>query len=378
MAQFHLSLDQLRTRSSLKWRNFDADVLPLWVAEMDVLPPRCVVDAVARVLEAGDTGYPCGTAYADAFAQMAARRWGWSLDPDHVMQAGDVMTTIGALLATVTEPGDGVLINPPVYPPFHSVVTDQGRRLVEVPLTSAGRLDLTAIEAALGASDRPKAYLLCSPHNPTGTVHTRDELASVARWCAENGARLIVDEIHAALVEAGTDFVPVLSLPDAAGAVVATSAGKAWNLAGFRAGLAVFGPDAVGVREALPPSLGHASGHVASIAHATALLHAQDWVDEVMLEVGANKDLLGELLAEHLPGAMTTRQPGTYLAWVDCTALGLANPHQSFLDTGRVAFSPGADFAADHAQWVRINLATSPAILTEAIERAGRAWRATA
>ncbi|MDO5534430.1 MAG: aminotransferase class I/II-fold pyridoxal phosphate-dependent enzyme [Propionibacteriaceae bacterium] len=369
MPLLSLSEADLRTRTSLKWQTFEPDVLPLWVAEMDVQHHPAVVNAVVDAMRGGDTGYPCGTRYAEAYATMASDRWGWRPEPDQLRRSGDVMNAILALLMGNTAPGDHVVINPPVYPPFWQVIEGYGRHITQVPLTASGRLDLAALEAAFTGPDAPTAYLLCSPHNPNGTIHTAEELAAVATLCATHSVLLIVDEIHAVLVDPGAGFVPVLSLPEAQAAVVAFSAGKGWNLAAFKAGLFIRGTDAQAAFDRLPPLANQSTSQMGTLAHTAALVHAQGWVDDVMVEVAANKRLLADLLAEHLPGVRYTPAPGTYLAWLDCTALGLARPRDHFLQHGRVALNAGADFGADFGQFARMNLATSPAIITEAVRR---------
>lgn len=371
-AMTHLDLTEveLRTRTSLKWRTYPDDVLPLWVAEMDVHVLPEVVDAVTEALHRGDTGYPWGTGYAEAFADMAETRWGWRPDPSvEVRRSGDVMGAILQVLLGTTAPGDGVLINPPVYPPFWEVIGGYGRRIVQVPLTAAGRLDVPAIETVLAGSGRPRAYLLCSPHNPTGAVHTAEELAAVASACARHGVLLVADEIHAPLVDADTTFIPLLSLPEAQEAIVCTSAGKGWNLPAFKAGLFVRGRAARAVFDALPPLANQSTGQMAQIAHTAAMRHGQAWADEVMAEVTANKALLSGLLARQLPEVPYEPRPGTYLAWLDCAGLGLADPQRHFLDAGRVALNAGRVFGPDYGQFVRVNLATSPELVTEAVRR---------
>ena len=359
---------ELRTRQSLKWRKYEPDVLPLWVAEMDTALHPAVREALVAAADRGDTGYPFGDDYAAAFTAMAAQVWDLELDgARQVKQAGDVMNSVLAVLSTTTAPGDQVVINPPVYPPFRQVVTGYGRKLLEVPLTETGRLDLPALEVALAG--RPAAYLLCSPHNPTGTVHTADELATVAGLCAEFGVQLVVDEIHARVIDPGVRVSSVLAVPGGEKAIVATSAGKAWNLASFKAGLIIGGLDTAAVLRHLPPLALQAMGHWAAIAHTAAMRHAQDWVDQLSVEVAANKQLLARRLAESLPGARYQPGEGTYLAWVDCTGLGLEDPSHTFRERGRVAFSPGAAFSSGHRQWVRVNLATSPAIISQAVDR---------
>jgi cystathionine beta-lyase len=369
MAIFDLAEAELRKRSSMKWQTYPSDVLPLWVAEMDVAVHPAIKAALYAAVEAGDTGYPVGRRYADAFRGLAKRRWGWEIADDQVKQSGDVMNSMLGTLQTVTAPGDAVVINPPIYPPFRTIVERYQRQLVEVALTDAGRLDLAGIEAALAGPAQPKAYLLCSPHNPNGTVHTAAELSALLQLCNEYDVALIVDEIHAAIVDANTAFTPILSLPGSERTIMVTSAGKAWNLACFKGGLVVGGTQAGDILARLPALLLQSMGHIAAITHAAAMDSAADWVDEYLLEVRANKELLAELLRERIPAARYTPSPGSYFGWVDCSGLGLDNPARHFLDRGRVAFNDGATFGAQYGQWVRINLATSPEIITAAIDR---------
>ncbi|MDR1432613.1 MAG: aminotransferase class I/II-fold pyridoxal phosphate-dependent enzyme [Propionibacteriaceae bacterium] len=367
MAIFDLTEAELRERSSMKWQTYPSDVLPLWVAEMDLAVHPAIKAALLTAVENGDTGYPVGRRYANAFRSLASRRWGWEVADEQVRQSGDVMNSMLGTLQTVSEPGDAVVVNPPIYPPFRTIVERYQRQLVEVELTADGRLDLEGIAAALAGPAKPKAYLLCSPHNPNGTVHTSDELSALLRLCAEHGTTLIADEIHAPIADA--EFTPVLSLPGGERAIMVTSAGKAWNLACFKGGLVVGGVQTGEILSRLPAMLLQSMGHIAAITHAAAMNSALDWVDEYLLEVRANKALLADLLRRQVPGARYTPALGTYFAWVDCSGLGLANPAGHFLDKGRVAFNDGATFGRQYGQWVRINLATSPQIITEAVAR---------
>jgi cystathionine beta-lyase len=336
---------------------------------MDTRMPPAVKQTVVDALDRSDTGYAYGTDYAEAFAAMAADRWGWQLSPaDQIRRGPDVMASILAVLLAVTEPGDAVLINPPVYAPFRQVITGYGRRILEAPLTASGRLDLAAVEQALTGAETPRAYLLCSPHNPTGVVHSEAELASLMELANRSGVQVIADEIHACLVDPGTSFVPVQRVPGGERAITVTSAGKAWNLAAFKAGLTIAGPEATAVL-ASPAVAWQSTPHLANLAHTAALVHAQDWVYELATELAANKQLLATELASQLPQVEYQPQPGTYLAWVDCSKLGLQSPGRTFRDRGRVAFSGGSQFAPSHRQWVRINLACSPDLVREAVKR---------
>ncbi|MGX1273865.1 MalY/PatB family protein [Streptomyces phaeoluteigriseus] len=369
-----LGLDRLRRRTSMKWRTYPDDVLPLWVAEMDVPLAEPVVRAVGDALALGDTGYPAGTGYAEALAAFAAKRWGWSgLAVERTAIVPDVMLGVVEMLKLVTGPGDPVVVNPPVYPPFFQFVEHMDRRIAEAPLDPDGRLDLDVLEAAYRravAGGGRAAHLLCSPHNPTGTVHTAGELAAVAALADRYGVRVVADEIHAPLTAGGVDFVPYLSVPGAESGLSLMSASKAWNLAGLKAALAVAGPAAEADLALLPEEVGHGPSHVGVIAHTAALRDGTGWLDALLGGLDDNRRLLDGLLAERLPGVVHRPGEATYLAWLDCRALGLGDdPARVFLERGRVALSPGPDFGSGGAGHVRLNLATSPEILAEGVRR---------
>ena len=368
-----LGLAQLRQRTSAKWRAHPDDVLPAWVAEMDVPLARPIVEAVSSALEAGDTGYAFGTGYAEALAAFAKQRWGWDgLAVERTRLVADVMTGVDETLRLVTEPGDPVVVNCPVYPPFYYHVAHLGRRVIESPLGPDRRIDLDRLadsfDRAVSATGRA-AFLLCSPHNPTGTVHTADELAAVAALAERFGVRVVVDEIHAPIVTDGS-FVPFLSIPGAANAMSLMSASKGWNLAGIKAAVAVAGPAAAEDLQRLPEEVSYGASHIGVLSHTAALRGGGDWLDEVLRDLAANRQLVSGLLAEHLPGVRYQPEPGTYLAWLDCRELGLGDdPAAAFLERGRVALSGGLPFGTGGAGHARLNLATTPEILTEVVRR---------
>ncbi len=369
-----LSLERLRRRTSMKWRTYPEDVLPLWVAEMDVPLAEPVVRAVREAMELGDTGYPAGTAYAEALAAFAAERWAWEGPAvEHTAIVPDVMMGIVEMLKLVSGPGDPVVVNSPVYPPFFPFVENMGRKVVEAPLGADGRLDLGVLEDTFGrlsaGGGRP-AYLLCSPQNPTGAVHTADELAAVAALARTYGIRVVVDEIHAPLTAPGVNFVPYLSVPGAENGLSLLSASKAWNLAGLKAAVAVAGPEAADDLARLPEEVGHGPSHVGVLAHTAALREGGAWLDALLRGLDDNRRLLSGLLAEHLPTVRYTPGQATYLAWLDCRALGLGgDPAEVFLERGRVALNSGIPFGTGGEGFVRLNLATSPELITEAVRR---------
>lgn len=201
-------------------------------------------------------------------------------------------------------------------------------------------------------------------------MHTRDELTTVAELAARHRVRVVVDEIHAPIVHPGERFLPYLSLPGAEDAFALLSASKAWNLAGLKAALAVAGPTAAKDLARMPEEVSHGPSHVGILAHTAALESGVEWLDSLLAGLDENRRLLADLLAEHLP-AVRYRQPqGTYLAWLDCRPLRLSDdPAGVFLDRGRVALSAGPYFGTGGAGHVRLNLAASPELLTEAVRR---------
>ncbi|SEL21867.1 MalY/PatB family protein [Streptacidiphilus jiangxiensis] len=364
----------LRARTSMKWRAYAPDVLPVWVAEMDcaLAPPvaRALTEAVAR----GDTGYPFGTDYAEALAGFARDRWGWDgVAVERSTPVPDVMRGIVEMLGLVTDRGDTVVVNCPVYPPFYDFVRNSGRSVLEAPLGPDLRIDLGALTDAFRsatAGGARAAYLLCSPHNPTGTVHTREELEAVAALADEFGVRVVVDEIHAPLVTGGVSFVPYLSVRGAESGLSLMSASKAWNLAGLKAALAVAGEAAAPDLGRMPVQVRDGVSHFGVIAHTAALREGGTWLDALLPALAENRALLVRLLAEHLPQVRYRPGDGTYLAWLDCRDLGLGeDPAAVFHERGRVALSGGLAFGTGGAGHARFNLATSPALIEEAVRR---------
>lgn len=384
-----LSLDTLRQRSSMKWRAFGADVLPLWVAEMDVPLAEPVVRAITDAAASGDTGYPVGRPYAEALSDFAAWRWSWTgLEVSRTALVPDVMQGAVELLRLVTDPGSAVVVNCPVYPPFYSFVEHMGRTIVEAPLTTDGRIDFATLHTAFETAARtgPAAFLLCNPHNPTGTAHTRDELEQVAELSHRFGVRVVADEIHAPLVLPGATFTPYLNVSGSASGFSLMSASKAWNLPGLKAAIAIAGEAAADDLAQMPEEVSHGPSHLGVLAHTAALRHGGEWLDAALTGLDHNRQLLGQLLRKHLPSVSWTPPEATYLAWLDCGALGFdatttddargnvaaaAGPAATFLERGKVALSSGPAFGTGGAAHARLNFATTPTILAEAVQRMG-------
>jgi cystathionine beta-lyase len=307
----------------------------------------------------------------------------------------DVMMGIVQVVRLLTDPGDPVVVNPPVYAPFYAFLSHDSRRVVEAPLGADLRIDLDALESAFRRArvgSGKVAYLISNPHNPTGVVHTPHELGAVAALARKYGVRVVSDEIHAPVVLPGATFTPYLSVPGAEDAFALTSASKGWNLAGLKAAIALAGPDAAGDLARLPEEVSHGPSHLGIISHTAALRAGDRWLDALLRGLDLNRSLLGKLVAQHLPEARLHVPEGTYLAWLDCRAFGydrqppsgepfvvsdLAGPAKVFLERGRVALSSGHVFGTGGEGFVRLNFATSRAVLTEAITRMGAVPRAS-
>jgi len=371
-----LTLAELRERSSEKWREYPADVLPLFVAETDFPLAPQVKAALQRAIDAGDTGYVASRSpLAETYAGFAKRRFGWDVDAARIRSTADVSMGIVEILRRVVQPGERVIVTPPVYPPFYDLVEEAGAALESVPLRDTGtawELDLDGIRAAF--EDGARAILLCNPHNPTGTVHDRDALEALAEIAAEFDAAVVSDEIHAPLAQPGTGFNPFLSVGPAAERVgyAVVSASKAFNLAGLKCALMVAAhDDTAAVLRGLPVEVVWRTGQLGLLAAVAAFSEESDaWLDGLLHTLDRNRVLLEDLLARHLPGARYRIPDAGYLAWIDVTALGLGdNPARRILKDAKVALNDGIAFGAEGSGHVRLNFGTSPEIITEAVER---------
>ena len=377
-----LSEAVLRQRSGEKWRFYPPDVLALWVADMDYPCAEPIRRRLQRALDVGDTGYPLHpmpTPLPALFAERAARRYGWAVEPRRIELISEVVQGMYVAITQFSEPGEGVIVQTPIYPPFLLAVKDLGRTLRENPLRLGARgyeLDLEGLRQQAAAA---RVLLFCNPHNPTGRVFRRDELEAIATIAIEHDLVVVADEIHADLVYRGGRHIPFASLsPEAEARTITLTAGsKAFNIAGMRCALAIFGSSALRRRFlGFERHLRGGLGSLGILALEAAWSHADPWLDEVLAYLEANRDFVAEFVRSELPGVRHFAPEGTYLAWLDCRALGLApTPHQFFLERAKVGLSDGPGFGTPGQGFLRLNFATSRAILTRALEQMAKALR---
>jgi len=372
-----LSVAALRRRGTSKWSFYGDDVLAAWVAEMDFPLAAPLQEALHEAIDRGGAGYapsPDASGVPVACASWLARRYGLSVAPDQIRILPDVIRGLVLAITTFSRPESPVVILTPAYPPFFEAVRVAGRTIIEVPLvTEEGRatFDLAGIADALHAG--AGTILLCNPHNPLGRVFTRAELAALAALVEEQGrdVRVVADEVHSPLVYPDATHVAYATVSEAAArqSVTLTSASKGWNVPGLKCAQIVLTNEDDGERwDRLPRLASYGVSPLGLLANRVAFEQGEPWLNEIVAYLDRNRALLARLLEQKLPRVRYVAPEGTYLAWLDCRALDLADPTAFFLERAKVALSNGAAFGPPGHGHVRLNFATSRAILTDIIE----------
>ena len=375
-----IDVDQKRGNRNAKWSKHGPETLPAWIAEHDFRPPPAVTDAMQATIERGDFGYHDLEAdVGAAYARWARRRYGWSPDPEFVHTCVDVLQGVTAAITALAEPGEGVILTPPIYHIFLQICPTARRRQLEWPMRydpAAGwHLDPDDLEALVRREPGARVLLWCHPHNPTGWVADTGILARIIELAHAYDFYVVSDEIHADLVHADSPapFAPMLSIPGAAERVVTvTSPAKTFALSGLRCAVMAYGDRNLRrrVRQAHPPLLlGHAArtGIDATIA---AWRHGAAWADGLVFCLTGLRDNLGNRLDAEAPEVVLHRPDSTFLAWLDVSACGLGEaPAARLMQHAGVAVSEGTEFGTNGQGHVRLNFGTSGAVLDEIIDR---------
>ncbi|MFI5014968.1 MAG: MalY/PatB family protein [Hyphomicrobiales bacterium] len=378
---FDLPEAVLRSRSNAKWNMYGQDIVPAFVAEMDFKVADPIQKAVSRSVDMGDFGYPqyngakAEVAVAEAFAHRMEARFGWKAEASLVQVVADLVQGTFAPILAFSEPGDGVILQVPSYPPFREAINSTERKLIALTMRDDGSryvFDLAELEGEIDA--RTRILIVCNPQNPTGRVFGREELAALAQLAVEHDLIVISDEIHSDLVYDGRRHIPFASLGAdiAARTVTITSATKSFNIPGLRCGVMHFGAPELRQRFAkrIPSRLLGACNALGIDATVAAWTLSDAWLDAVLIHLAAARDRLIEVIRSELPQVRCHAPEGTYLAWLDFRELRLNRPaFQFFHDEARIALSPGENFDPAGAQYGRLNFATSMTILDRILQR---------
>ncbi len=360
-------------RNSAKWRRFSEDVLPMHVAEMDFEVADPIRSRLIEMVNNSDLGYlgPLPE-LAQAFSLFSKKRWGWEIDEAGIRLATDVGVAAVETLRAVGTPGDRVLVNSPVYASFFKWIAEVGMQPQDAPLVLNGNrwsLDLQAVEDAFKSG--VKIYLLCSPQNPVGTVHSFEELSTIAELASNYGVIVISDEIHAPL--AWESFTPFLSLDASVGqSLTITSTSKAWNTAGLKAAFLFTQSDTMRERlRVLPDAMNWRASLLGAFSMVEAYNNGETWLDSAVKSIQENLAFLRFELEKQLPKAKFFDMSATYLAWLDLSDYGLDDLQGRLLRDAKVSVVAGSDHAPDgkYSNFIRFNFATSQPRIAEAVRR---------
>jgi len=369
-------LQILRSRKSVKWQKFPNDVIPMHVAEMDFPISDAIKSAIISMTEKDDLGYAFSLPELGiAFSDFSSRHWGFRVNPELVLPATDVGVAGVELLRSLIPNGGRVLVNSPIYASFRKWIFEAKSEIIDAPLSLEGRawkLDLDAIETAFKSGI--DVYLLCSPHNPVGAVHSKADLEKIAELASEHGVTVIADEIHAPLTHSSETFVPFASVSEAARdvGITITSSSKSFNTAGVKGGLISFESEKLkqSATEKLPMAVPYRTSILGIAAMIASFTDSDKWLSKTVTQIEKNFELLNHLLSNS-GWAKTFDEKATYLAWLDVGGLGLDQPAKEILEKARVAVVPGSDHSIDdqgYKQYVRMNLGTYPEIIEQAVE----------
>ncbi|MGD6777803.1 MULTISPECIES: MalY/PatB family protein [Bacillaceae] len=371
-----------KNTSSVKWdetaRVFgSSDVLPMWVADMDFKAPQEVTKAIIDKAEHGIYGYTAiSTSVHDAVTSWFQKQHGWELKQEWLTYISGVVPALSATIQTFSNPGDKVIVFSPVYYPFYDMVTYNDRKLITSPMEYRnGRyyMDLQDFESKL--DDEVKLLLLCNPHNPGGTVWTREELEQLGEICVKHNIIIVSDDIHADLVFNNHTYYPLASISEdiAMQTVTCIAPTKTFNMAGLQAAAMITSNQALLEKlEFFLKKQGHFLLNMLGVsAMEAAYKHGKPWLDEVLQYIEDNMDYAVKYIQKEIPSVEASKPEGTYLLWIDCRKLGLGEEElkRRLLHKGKLALESGSKFGKEGNGFVRMNVACTKATLKEGLLR---------
>ncbi len=365
-----------RSTESVKWLAYGPDVLPMWVADMDFLSPEPVIQALQQRAAHGVYGYPMEMPELRTLVvERLEKLYRWQVKPEEIVFVPGVVTAFNMACHALGYPGEGVLVQTPVYPPILGAPANAGLTRQELELQHAAQgyytIDLEAFEAAI--TEKTKIFILCNPHNPVGRVFEQWELERMAEICLRRGVLICSDEIHGDLIFPGHRHIPIAAInPEIAQHTITLMApSKTFNIAGLEFSVAVI-PD-VELRKKYQQGRKGLVGFVNFFGMTAALAayrDGQDWLDQLLVYLEGNRDYLYATIRKEFPGVVMGKPEGTYLAWLDFRNTSISgNPYEFFLKQAKVALNDGVPFGKGGEGFVRLNFGCPRSMLEEALER---------
>ncbi len=376
-----------RNSNSIKWKLFDADTLPMWVADMDFKTPEPVQAALRSAVEHGVFGYDLlGQPLNQTVAARMKKLYNWDVDEDSIIPVTGLVSGFYAAASSICQPGDGYLIQPPVYMPFNDIQKHLGVIRQEAQLTrvTAGNrmhyeIEWEGFEKAFhSGGSKTRMFLLCNPHNPTGQVYSRQDLTKMAELCLKNQAVVVSDEIHSELLLDGSNHTPIATLsPEIEQrSITLIAPSKTFNIAGLFCGFAII-PNAE-LRENYKTAVARMTLHVSGMAQVAAQKafsgECDGWLAELLEYLTANRNFVVDFVEKNLPGVKVTVPDATYLAWLDFNELVkngaiTGNPSKFLLEKGHVALNDGAAFGTGGENFIRLNFGCPRELLMDGLNR---------
>jgi len=379
--EFHKVINRSNT-ASVKWEMTNLvygkeDLLPMWVADMDFTPPLKVTEAIKNRVEHGIFGYtytPPST--GQAIKDWLGRRHNWEIETSWIQYSPGVVPSISTVILALTEPGDKVMLQSPVYTPFFTMVEKNDRIVVNAPLTldeHRFEIDFQIFEQSL--QQGVKLFLLCNPHNPGGRVWTKAELLRIGELCLKYNCLILSDEIHSDLIFKPAKHIPIASLSKdlEQNVITCVAPSKTFNLAGLQASAIITANERIRVAIS---KVQHQHGAFSlnvfgTVAMEAAYQHGEDWLESLLSYLKENVAIAKRYIGEKLPKLSVMEPEGTYLLWIDCRELGLSDKEiqHRLLTIGKLALEPGAKYGPGGEGFVRMNLACPQEILLEGLKR---------
>jgi cysteine-S-conjugate beta-lyase len=375
-----------RQTNSEKWTHYPDDVLPFWVADMDFPAPPAILDSLHSAVSHGVFGYEAATkALKETVAARIEKLYGWKVDPQAVIATPGIVSGFNAAAIALCQPGEGYLIQPPVYMPFNHLQHNHGfiRQEALLKLSTKGNelhymVDWDAFGAGFNSLDsKTRMFLLCSPHNPTGQIYSKEELLRMAEICIREDVVIVSDEIHSEILLGDFTHTPIasLSMEIADRSVTLIAPSKTFNVPGLFCGFAII-PNSE-LRAKFIKAMDRMTLHVNSlglIAAQTAFSGACDeWLMDLRGYLTSNRDFIVGYIKENIPELLTTVPDATYLAWFDFSKLNISDPYKFLLKHAKIALNDGATFGTGGKGFVRFNFGTARSLVAEGLGRIKKA-----